>query len=256
MKVGDVGRLAAVALFAATAAAAQEAPLLTVLPRAEQARRLELRADLRMIQKRYLEAIDLYQEALVLAPQNAVLLNKTGIAFHQLLRLDDAKKYYERSTRADKNYAHAWNNLGTIYYGKKDYGKAIRNYQRALKVAPAQGAIHSNLGTAYFARKQYEQAMAEYRLALLLDPEVFEHRSLFGVLMQDHSVEDRARFHFLLAKGFASLGYVDKCLLYLRRALEDGFPPAQAQGDAAFVLVRDDPRFQELFAQRIPVVPR
>ena len=83
MKVGDVGRLAAAVLLAATAAAAQEAPLLTVLPRAEQVRRLELRADLRMIQKRYLEAIDLYQEALVLAPQNAVLLNKTGIAFHQ-----------------------------------------------------------------------------------------------------------------------------------------------------------------------------
>ena len=236
-------------LLGATAVAAQEAPLLTVLPRQEQVRQLELRADLHMIHKRYLEAIDLYQQGLRLHRQNPLLLNKTGIAFHQLFRLDEAKKYYERATKADEHYAHAWNNLGTVYYGQKNYKKAIRCYQRALKSSPAQAAIHSNLATALFARKQYEQALEEYRLALLLDPEVFEHRNLFGVLMQDRSVEDRARFYYLVAKGFASLGNVEKCILYLRRALEDGFLAAEVQGDPAFALMREDQRFQALFAQ-------
>jgi len=235
---------------------AQEAPYLTVLPRQEQGRRWEQSADLRMVQKRYLEAIDLYEAALALNPGNAVLLNKLGIAHHQLLRLDDAKKFYERSSRADRHYANAWNNLGTIYYGKKDYKKAVRYYERALKESPAQAAIHSNLGTALFARKKYDQALEEYRLALLLDPEVFEKRARFGVLLQEQTVEDRARYSFLLAKGFASLGYVDRCIAFLRRALEDGFSPLEAQGDPAFVLVRDDPRFQELFAQQPVTLPR
>lgn len=241
-------QFAAVLLLASTGAA-QEAPLLTVLPRAEQVRQLELRADLRMVQKRYLEAIDFYREALLLSPQNPELLNKTGIAYHQLMRLDDARKYYERATKADKQYAHAWNNLGTIYYGQEKYKQAIRHYERALKVSPAQAAIHSNLGTALFARKKYDEALQEYRLALLLDPQVFEHRSLFGVLMQDFKVEDRARFNYLVAKGFASLGYVEQCIAYLRRALEDGYPPVQAQGDPAFALMREDERFQALFVE-------
>lgn len=242
------------AILVPAALAGQEAPLLTVVPRQEQIRQLEAHADLRMVRKRYLEAIDFYQQALRLAPRDPALLNKIGIAYHQLLRLEDAKKYYERATRVDEHYAQAWNNLGTVYYGQKNYNKAIRYYRRALKWAPAQAAIHSNLGAALFARKEYDPALAEFRLAMQLDPEVFQTRSLFGVLMQDHSVQDRGRFYFLLAKGFANLGNVEKCVAFLRRALEEGFPPVEAQGDPAFALVREDERFQALFAEQPPVI--
>lgn len=251
---GFLGLLLAACL--AAPAAAQEAPLITVLPRQEQVRQLELHADLRIVRKRYLEAIDLYQQALRLAPRDPGLLNKTGIAYHQLSRLDEARKYYERAAQADEHYANAWNNLGTVYYAQRNYKKAIRYYHRALKWAPAQAAIHSNLGAALFARKEFDQAFEEFRLALLLDPEVFQTRSLFGVLMQDHSVEDRARFYFMVSKGFASLGYVDRCLSYLRRALEEGFPAAEAQGDPAFALVREDVRFQALFEEHRPDLKR
>lgn len=244
------------ALLAPIPLAAQEAPLLTVLPRQEQVRRLELRADLRMIRKRYLEAIDLYEQALRLAPQNAVLMNKTGIAYHQLFRLNQARKYYERATKIDKTYAQAWNNLGTVHYAQKKYKKAIRYYKRALQHRPAYAAIRSNLGTALFAREKYQQALEQFRLALLLDPEVFQHRNLFGILMQDHTVEDRARFYYLVAKSFASLGYVDRCLFFLRRALEDGFPPTDIQQDPTFASLRDDERFQALFQQELTVIER
>jgi len=184
-----------------------------------------------------------------------------GIAHHQLVGIDEAnfkkaRKFYESATQADPNYAHAWNNLGTLHYSRKDYKKAIGCYQRALKMAPAQAAFHSNLGTAFFARKKYAEAFEEYRVALLLDPEVFDRHGLFGVILKEQTVEDRARYQFLLAKGFASLGYVEKSLAYLRRALEDGFSPAEAQGDPAFALLRDDPRFQALFAELPRPIPR
>lgn len=241
--------LIAVVLASALSAAAQEAPLLTVLPRQEQVRQFQLRADLQIVRKRYWEGIELYQQALDLAPQDPVLLNKMGIAHHLLLELRRAKKYYKRATKVDNTYAQAWNNLGAAHYGQKDYKRAIRYYRRAVKWNPAQAAIRSNLGTALFARKKYEEAVAEFRLALLLDPEVFQHRSSFGVFMQDQSVEDRGRFYFLVAKSMASLGYVERCVTYLARALELGFSPVEVQGEPAFALLRDEPRFQALFAQ-------
>ncbi|MFQ5776529.1 MAG: tetratricopeptide repeat protein [Terriglobia bacterium] len=239
-----------VVLASALPAAAQEAPLLNVLPRPEQVRQLQLRADLKIVRKRYWEGIELYQQALDLAPRDPVLLNKMGIAYHLLLELKRAKKHYERATKADKTYAQAWNNLGAAYYGQKNYKRAVRHYRRAVKGSPAQAAIRSNLGTALFARKKYDQAMQEFRVALLLDPEVFQHRGSFGVFMQDQSVEDRARFYFLVAKSMVTLGYVERCITYLRRALEAGFSPVEAQGDPAFALLRDDVRFQAIFTQQ------
>jgi tetratricopeptide (TPR) repeat protein len=235
-------------LGSASVLGAQEAPLLTVLPRQEEARQQELRGDLRMIRKNYWQAVDFYQEALRYSPKNPILLNKIGIAYHQLSRLGDAKKYYERATKADKKYAQAWNNLGTVHYGRKNYKKAIRYYRRALEYNPAQAAVRGNLGAALFARKKNDEALEEFRLALLLNPEIFQQRNLFGVLMQDYSVQDRARFHFLLAKSFGLLGNVESCLLYLRRALEEGLPTEEAQADPAFFLVSEDRRFHELFA--------
>jgi len=243
-------------LFAVLLLPAQEAPLLSVLPRGEYVRRLELRADLKMIRKNYWEAIDLYAEALRLSASNAVLLNKLGIAHHQLSALSTAKKFYERATRADPNYAQAWNNLGTVYYARQDYKRAIRYYQRALTVGPTQAAIHGNLGAALFARKKFDPAFDQLRLALLLNPDIFQQRNLFGIMMQDYSTDDRARFHFLLARSFASIGNVERALFFIRSALENGFPMEEALADSAFDLVREDRRFQTLFSNPPAPLPR
>lgn len=226
--------------------AAQEAPLLTVWPRVERVRQLVLQGDLHMIRKRYWQAVEAYQEALQLQPRDPVVLNKTGIAFHQLLRFKDAQKHYERATKVDENYAQAWNNLGTVHYGQKNHKKAIRYYERALELRPANASIRANLGAALFARKKIDDAIQQFRLALLLEPDIFQQRGRFGVLMQDHTVKDRPRFHFVVAKTFALLANVEMCLAYLRRALEEGLPLEEVTADPAFALVSEDQRFQAL----------
>jgi tetratricopeptide (TPR) repeat protein len=73
----------------------------------------ELRGDIYMARKMYREAIDMYREG---PSDSPVLANKIGIAFHQLLFLDQAKKSYERAMKLDPKYPEAINNLGTIYY--------------------------------------------------------------------------------------------------------------------------------------------
>ena len=89
----------------------------------------DLRAD-----KAYVDALDYYQAALDRKP-SAVLQNKIGITYLQMQRFAEASKAFQRSTRADRNYADAHNNLGVIYYLQKKYGKAIKQYQKALKLA-------------------------------------------------------------------------------------------------------------------------
>jgi len=180
----------------------------------------EMRADIMMARKMYREAIDFYLQA----PQDsAIVLNKLGIAHHQLTELSLAKKYYERAAKTKPDYAEAINNLGTIYYAQKNYRRAITWYKKALEHSPESASMLMNLGTAYFARKNYDLAFATYQEALKIDPEVFEHRGTHGTLLMERSVEERAKFHFYLAKTYAKAGANERALLYLRKALEEGF---------------------------------
>ena len=204
----------------------------------------EARADIFMARKMYREAAETYLQA---KPQTHITLNKVGIAYHQMGDLDTAKKYYDRSIKASPQYPEAVNNLGTIYYAKKSYRRAISSYKKAIKLSPDSASMYSNLGTAYFARRDYKEATECYEKALSLDPEVFEHRGTQGVLLQERSVTERAKFHYYLAKTYAKAGRADLALLYIRKSLEEGFKERQKyMEDGEFVEIRKIPEFAEL----------
>jgi tetratricopeptide (TPR) repeat protein len=207
---------------------------------------VETRGDIFMARKMYREAIDVFRED---QSKSAVISNKIGIAYHQMQQLDNARKYYEQAIRYKPDYAEAINNLGTVYYARKSFGKAIRYYQRALKYTPNSASIYSNLGTAYFARKKYKEAMETYQTALKLDPNVFENHGSYGVLLEERSVEERAKFHFHMAKLYAQASRNELALQYLRKALEEGFKDKKKiEEDPDFQAMRDLPEFKELLA--------
>jgi tetratricopeptide (TPR) repeat protein len=204
----------------------------------------EMRGDIFMARKMYREAIDAFGEG---PTQDAVLRNKTGIAYHQLLQLDNARKYYDQAVKLKPDYAEAINNLGTVYYAKKSYRRAISYYRRALKLSPEAASIYSNLGTALFARKQYPQATEAFQTALKLDPDVFEHHSTYGVLLQERSVDERAKFHYYVAKMYAKGGRAELAIQYLRKALEEGFKERKKlTEDPEFAELRELPEFKQL----------
>lgn len=203
----------------------------------------EKRGDIYMARKMYREAIEQYQQC----PQSAVICNKIGIAYHQLTELNTAKTYYQRSVKLNSKYPEAVNNLGAIYYARKSYRRAVGQYRKALKLSPDSASIYSNLGTAYFARKQYKEASEAYQKAVSLDPEVFEHKSSYGVLLQERSVEERATFHYYLAKTFAQAGMNDRALIYIRKALEEGFRERKKfLEEPEFAKLQKLPEFQQL----------
>lgn len=206
----------------------------------------ESRGDIFMARKMYREAI----EAFAQGPRNdPVLVNKTGIAYHQMQQLDRARKFYEQALKLKPTYAEAENNIGTVYYAQKSFRRAISTYRKALKMTPDSASIHMNLGTAYFARKMEKESIAEYRTALQLDPEVFEHHGTYGVLLEERSVEEKAKYHYELAKLYATSNRQDLALQYLRKALEEGFRDRKKlTGDPEFQAMRNLPEFQELLA--------
>jgi tetratricopeptide (TPR) repeat protein len=209
----------------------------------------ETRGDIFMVRKEYREAIETYAQG---ASKNAVLDNKMGIAYHQLMDLDRARKCYEQALKLKPDYFEAINNLGTVYYAKKNYRRAIVWYNRALKVdpdSPRAASTYMNRGTAWFARKQYDKALEDYQTAVHIEPDIFEHHGTFGQILEERNVEERAKYHFFLAKLYARQGRNELALQNLRKALEEGFKgKKKLEEEPDFATLKDLPDFKTLLA--------
>jgi tetratricopeptide (TPR) repeat protein len=204
---------------------------------------IEERGDIFMARKYYREAIETYREA----PESAILMNKMGIAYHQLADLNSAARCYQRAIKLDPKFSQAINNLGTIYYSRQSYRRAIGQYKKVLRMTPDSASTLANLGSAYLARKQYELASENYQKALAIDPGIFEHRGGVGTTVRDQSVTDRPTFFFYLAKSYAKAGMKDQALSYIRKSLEEGFKERKKFiSDPEFAGLQKDPEFQKI----------
>jgi tetratricopeptide (TPR) repeat protein len=209
-------------------------------------------ADLYMVRKDYREAAQTYKHLADENPRNAVYLNKLGIALHQQEALPLALKYYERASKVDPTYADPQNNIGTVWYQRKKYGKAIKAYQKAINLRKDMAVLYSNLAYAYFGDKKYEQSLLAFHQALTIDPKFFEHNgSRNGSVLQDRSVTDRGRFYYMLAKSFAQAGNIERCIVYLRKAKDEGFKELNnAKTDPDFASMLKNPEIQEILASK------
>ena len=81
------------------------------------------------------------------------------------------------------------------------------------------------------------------------DPDVFERKSNYGTLLQDRNVDERARFHYYIAKMYAKTGRNDLAMQYVRKCLEEGFKERKKlQEDPEFQALRETDEFKELLA--------
>lgn len=201
----------------------------------------ETLGDLMMIHQRYLAAIEAYQRG---AHDSAVLWNKMGIAYQHLYALDIAKLQYEKSLSLNPKYPEALNNLGTIYYGERNYHKAEAYYRKALQLKPNCASFYSNLGTAYFADHSYKRGMEAYRKAFSIDPQVFIGDPLERVAEMG-PVDEQITLNYALARMYAEAGMVEPAIHYLRMAYMDGFNDnKKMMQDPGFAALRKTPQFR------------
>jgi tetratricopeptide (TPR) repeat protein len=104
---------------------------------------------------------------------------------------------------------------------------------------------------ALFAKKEFDPAVDAYQHAMDIDPDVFERTSRGGVQAQLPSPGDRARYDFTVAKLYAKMGYSDRSLEYLKKALEAGYKDMNSvYKSVEFAELRKDKRFVELMAAK------
>ena len=82
---------------------------------------------------------------------------------------DRAIQDYDQAIRLDPNNAAAFNNRGNAYTRRRQYDRAIADYSEAIRLVPNNGATFNSRGYALRFVGQYGRAIADYRKALTLN---------------------------------------------------------------------------------------
>jgi len=113
-------------------------------------------------------ALELFREALELAPQDPSIL-------YQLARLglgngdeELARQHYRRALELDPTYRTAFNNPGATYEKYEHWGRAKGEYKKALRLNPKDPHAHAGIGRALAQEKKWPEAIDCFHTALKL----------------------------------------------------------------------------------------
>ena len=83
-------------------------------------------------------ALQCFEEALALAPDNAEVHVKRGTALERLKRFDDAIVAYDRAITLNRQLTQAYLGKGSVFNQQERYSEALECYEQALKTEPAR----------------------------------------------------------------------------------------------------------------------
>ena len=170
------------------------------------------------------EAVQSFENAIIIKPDYAEVHNNLGATHHELGRLEMAVKNYEKAITIKPDYAEAQNNLGNIFRQLGQVDMAVKNYEKAISIKPDYAVAHYNLGIALKESGQRDNAVKSYEKALAIQPNyVKAHHSLSIIkkftendsqitlmksLLSDSNLSQSERIHlcFALAKANENLG--------------------------------------------------
>jgi tetratricopeptide (TPR) repeat protein len=206
----------------------------------------EKKADILMARGEYAAAITAYQQSDL---KSAIVWNNIGMAYHHLFALEEARKAYQQALTLNPRFAPAANNLAAVYYGQHEFRVAEHWYKKALKHTSESAVIYCNLGTAYFAEDKMKKGLKMYQKAFSIDADVFSPNRA-AMVEGGGSREQRVAINYYIAQTFASAGKQEQALVYLRKAMDEGFRDRKRlDEDKDFAVLRTTPEFQKLLDQ-------
>jgi tetratricopeptide (TPR) repeat protein len=105
------------------------------------------------------------------APKDFQAQFEAGRVFYGSRDYAKAVLYLERALAIKGNDFDALVLMGNAKYDAQDFNAAENFYTRALALKPGSADVQTDLGNTYFNRGDYDRALAEYRKSLAHDPD-------------------------------------------------------------------------------------
>jgi tetratricopeptide (TPR) repeat protein len=106
---------------------------------------------------------------------------------------EKALKYYNETLRLFKDKPVTLSNLGTLYFERGEYQRALELFQRAVKKDPRYEDAWFNLGSSYGITGQYEKALDAFNTCIGLDPEYWKSYEFMAMTYDNMKQPDKAK---------------------------------------------------------------
>ena len=126
---------------------------------------------------RYADALQQYDHALAIAPQNADVYFGKGMVLAQLARPDAAIQSHQQALALAPEHLPALVQLAASYYQAGRYADALALYRRIVALQPQNAEAYSNLGSALAQTGQLAEAVRYFERALAIDPQLESART-------------------------------------------------------------------------------
>jgi tetratricopeptide (TPR) repeat protein len=123
--------------------------------------------------KEYETAVESYDKALKIKPDDHYAWDNRGIALRNLSRYEEAINSYDQALKLQPDNHYTWNDRGLALDSLGRYEEAIANYDKAIAIQPNFDWSWNNRGMALKKLGRLEEAIANYEKAILIQPEYY-----------------------------------------------------------------------------------
>ncbi len=185
-----------------------------------------------------------WREAVRLAPNNAIILNNLALLLSHQKRYDDAVALYQRAMRLKPKYTDPHLNLGITYRELGQPAAAELQLRVATILSPLNASAHRELAKLYLDEKKTALAREEYETSLRCEPHsaAFDGLGDIELALGERAKAEDAFRHALELNRFDSHARFALGALY---AAEGRTASARAQYEAG---LETDPRNPEALA--------
>ena len=126
-------------------------------------------ADNAIRQRRFQQALDIYELLLRSLPDHAVGHYRKGEVHEHLKQWQAAEIAYQRAAEIAPNFVSAHMRLGALHTRHRAFDLAAATYQRGLEAVPGHLDLLNNLGTLYLMQQRFAEGLEVFQEALAID---------------------------------------------------------------------------------------
>ncbi len=172
--------------------------------------------------RQHAEALTAFQKAIEQNGTDAVGWNGLGDVYHETGRNDEAVHAYLKAIEFSPNYAYSWNGLGNSHLQAGRLEEALVAFQKAIEIDRSMVGSWLGLGNTYRMQGNDESAAMAYRTALELDPKNALVWNELGNLFYKAGAYDEAMRSYLKGIEFnqgACSTYGNLAVIYTHKGL-------------------------------------